>query len=497
MRHLVFVNLLLASVLAAPSANATVILLANGTLTGSSAGPNADLSGLTGTLENGLPGNILGGIGSGLAYAGGNTFLAVPDRGPNATAYNSKVDDTVSYISRFQTVNMTLTATPGSSTPFSLTPTLTNTTLLSSPTALQYGSGVGLGNKIDGITPIGSGAPTQNTSSKFYFTGRSDNFGPGNSGTASNARFDPESIRVSPDGKSVFISDEYGPYVRQFDRSTGQLLKTFNLSSNPAAAGNLNVANLSPNGATEISNNTSGRVANKGMEGLALTPDGKTLVGIMQAPLIQDAAVSASKNTVRIVTVDTATGTTKQFAYNLTTGSGVSDIVAINNHQFLVDERDGKGLGDGTTAAVKQLFIIDTDNATDVTNLSGTALKNAAITKSGPFLDLVSALVAHGIPANQIPSKIEGITFGQDVLLDGQVEHTLWIANDNDFVPGTAGPNQFYVFGFTDADLPGYAPEQVAAIPEPSTWAMMILGFAGIGFLMYRRRPNIAASSAI
>ena len=35
-------------------------------------------------LENGIPGNRLGGMGSGLAYAGGNTFLALPDRGPNA-----------------------------------------------------------------------------------------------------------------------------------------------------------------------------------------------------------------------------------------------------------------------------------------------------------------------------------------------------------------------------------------------------------------------------
>jgi hypothetical protein len=48
----------------------------------------------------------------------------------------------------------------------------------------------------------------------------------------------------------------------------------------------------------------------------------------------------------------------------LTTGSGVSDIVAINDHQFLVDERDGKGLGDGSTAAVKQLFEIDLTGAT-------------------------------------------------------------------------------------------------------------------------------------
>jgi hypothetical protein len=28
----------------------------------------------------------------------------------------------------------------------------------------------------------------------------------------------------------------------------------------------------------------------------------------------------------------------------------------------------------------------------------------------------------------------------------------------------------------------------VAAVPEPSTWAMMIMGFAGIGFMTYRRK---------
>lgn len=33
----------------------------------------------------------------------------------------------------------------------------------------------------------------------------------------------------------------------------------------------------------------------------------------------------------------------------------------------------------------------------------------------------------------------------------------------------------------------------VAAVPEPSTWAMMILGFAGVGFLAYRRRNQGSA----
>jgi hypothetical protein len=31
-----------------------------------------------------------------------------------------------------------------------------------------------------------------------------------------------------------------------------------------------------------------------------------------------------------------------------------------------------------------------------------------------------------------------------------------------------------------------------AAVPEPSTWAMMILGFAGVGFMAYRRRNKQA-----
>ena len=125
-----YLCLLLARGVAAPSANATITLIADGTLTSSSAGSLADLSGLTGTLENGLPANLLGGVGSGIAYVGGETFLAVPDRGPNATPYNSAVDDTVSYISRFQTLTMNLTPSgAGASLPFTLTPTLTATTL--------------------------------------------------------------------------------------------------------------------------------------------------------------------------------------------------------------------------------------------------------------------------------------------------------------------------------------------------------------------------------
>src|SRR5262249_1196684 len=163
----------------------------------------------------------------------------------------------------------------------------------------------------------------------------------------------------------------YGPYVYQFDRATGQRIKSFQLPAN------LYVTNLSAQGSVEISGNTVGRVANKGMEGLAITPDGRTLVGIMQAELGQDPS-----KLLRIVTIDIATGATHEYGYLLTTGSGVSDIVAVNDHQFLIDERDGKGLGDGSAAAVKQLFEIDLTGATDITNLTGNAAKNAAVGKT-------------------------------------------------------------------------------------------------------------------
>lgn len=34
-----------------------------------------------------------------------------------------------------------------------------------------------------------------------------------------------------------------------------------------------------------------------------------------------------------------------------------------------------------------------------------------------------------------------------------------------------------------------------AAVPEPSTWAMMVLGFLGVGFMAYRREQNGTALS--
>lgn len=456
--------------------------------TGSLPAGGSDLSIATaGPLENGQPGNLFGGLGSGFAWAGGSTFLALPDRGPNAVTYNTAIDNTTTYIPRFHTLDLKLTSNAGGSLPFTLTPTLQQTTLFYSTTALTYGAG---------------GTPGLNSSGKYYFTGRSDAFGPGNSLNANNGRFDPESIRVSSDGKSVFVSDEYGPYVYQFDRATGERIRTYSLPSAYAAE------HLNAVGDTEISGNTSGRVANKGMEGLAITPDGKTLVGAMQSPLIQDGGTSAAYT--RIITIDVQTGATKEFAYQLTNigtvanpkYGTVSDIVALNEHEFLVDERDGKGLGDGSNAGFKTVQKIDIANATDVTGVTGAAnLATAAVSKT-LFVD-AKQLLSQVLGGDAfVPAKLESLAFGQDVEVNGTLLHTLYVANDNDFLSSVlpkgsnidvANPNQFFVFGFTDADLKGslLVQQNISAVPEPSTYAIMLMGVCLVGGMSLRRSSGM------
>ncbi|MFM0518816.1 MULTISPECIES: esterase-like activity of phytase family protein [Caballeronia] len=447
---------------ACSSAWAGVDLIAIGQLSGNA----ADRSKATAApLENGAPGNLLGGLGSGLAYAGCDTFVAVPDRGPNAISYNKAIDDTASYINRFQTLILRLEAgSQGGKLPYTLDPKLVDTTLLHAREPLVYGDGA--------AANVGNGAPALNASDHtHYFTGRSDNFTPTKPSTyPRDARFDPESIRVARDGASVFISDEYGPYIYRFDRRTGERIAAYRVPASFA------VTTLSPIGNDEISENTSGRVANKGMEGVAISPDGDTLFGVMQSPLLQDGGTNGAYT--RILRIDLRTGKTTQYAYPLTNmGTAdapnyptISDIVAVNDHELLLDERDGKGLGDDSTAKIKRVYRVDIAGAQDVSQTSGeSGLAPYALAKT-LFLDVVSVLNAHGIASTEIPAKLESLAFGPDVRVGGVLKHTLFIANDNDFVGtvkdtnhpnGIDNPNQFFVFAIDAADLPDYVAQRL------------------------------------
>jgi hypothetical protein len=90
------------------------------------------------------------------------------------------------------------------------------------------------------------------------------------------------------------------------------------------------------------------------------------------------------------------------------------------------------------------------------------------------FLDVVHALTTEaGLDPTQIPAKLEGIAFGPDVTSldptthEAVTKHTLFLGNDNDFLAsltppvGTGdNPNQFFVFAFTDTDLPFFVPQR-------------------------------------
>jgi len=277
-----------------------VTLVGKGTVAGNA----SDKSGLTGSIcQASAPANcvsksILGGFGSDITYTGhDNVFIAAPDRGP----FDGLTD--IAYLDRFHFFHITTVLTK----PF--------------PT----------------IPPILLDTRFFRNESGSLFVGAASDFA---------NRFDPEGIVVAPDG-TFYVSDEYGPYIFQFDRQ-GNIVRRIEIPSK------FSILNPSGDPTAELRNNSQGRQANRGMEGLAISPDGSTLFGIMQNALIQDAGLDMplpADPTVapgrlglnnRILKVDLSTGATSEYVYvvdAINRGQGVSEILAINDHEFLVVER--------------------------------------------------------------------------------------------------------------------------------------------------------------
>ena len=128
-------------------------------------------------------------------------------------------------------------------------------------------------------------------------------------------------------------------------------------------------------------------------------------------------------------------------------------MLAINDHEFLVLERDNKA---GKEAAFKKLFRIDIGGASDVTKVAKLPAKGLpdgvkAVTKK-PFLDLLDP--AFGLAGKDFPEKIEGMAFGPD-LPDGR--HLLLVTTDNDME--AKEPTWFFAFAIDKNDLPGFKPQ--------------------------------------
>ncbi len=115
---------------------------------------------------------------------------------------------------------------------------------------------------------------------------------------------------------------------------------------------------------------------------------------------------------------------------------------------FLIDLTGSYSLGNGFDSATFQVF----DNGNSLINQSFSDLTSAQAYFSNNLLDLYL-----GAGSNDLQ-----IAFTE-----------------------TMSGGQGFAFN--------YAAGEIAAVPEPSTWAMMILGFAGIGFMAYRRKPKPAS----
>lgn len=365
-------------------------------------GDSNDQSGLADTVGAGTPHNLFGAI-SGMEHLEGNRYLALADRGP--------LDGASQFQCRFHEIELSIDVSRNPSVTFRLLGTTMLTTKDGQPL-------------VGALEAFDTSAPMQ---------GR---------------RLDPEGIRIR-NRDSVFVSDEYGPFLVEFSPS-GRTHRLF------PAPDSMAVANLSVDPKEEDAKNKTGRAANSGWEGLAITPDGRKLIAATQKSLLQDRLEENGKKVpgvhTRLVEFDlSTTASTRQLVYTLDTEkNGVSELLAVGNSDFLILERDSEA---GGSAVSKRIYHITTNHATDVSqkkSLAGNTLPDGVVpvTKS-LFIDLLDPQWTISGPKS--PEKWEGLAFGPS-LPDGR--RVLIVAVDNDYVPEE--PTLFAVFAIDAADLPDY-----------------------------------------
>lgn len=358
-------------------------------------GTALDLSGETAVLENGERVNRTGGF-SALDYTGtGRLYAALSDRGPD--------DGAVSYPCRVQFYEITIA--PGADP--AVRAELKQTVRF---TDAQGRSLTGRSTLLQASEKLGR-------------------------------RLDPEGLRVSRSG-TLFVSDEYGPEILEFD-AAGRELRSFSL---PAY---FRVQQPDGDRDRENAGNRVGRASNRGLECLALSTDGRALLGLMQGPLLQDGRREGKKilgRRCRLLEVQLGSGALREFVYELDSeANGNSELLAIDSTRLLVLERDSES---GEQAAWRRLVLIDLSGATDISGMSQLPEDLAAAgikpVRKQVWLDLLDPRWKLAGPG--MPEKIEGLTFGE-VLPDGR--RTLLVGTDNDFE--SANNSLIWVFAFAAA----------------------------------------------
>lgn len=140
--------------------------------------------------------------------------------------------------------------------------------------------------------------------------------------------------------------DEFGPFLLHTD-ATGKVLEAPISLPGVFAPQNPFLAGGTPNLPTS-----------RGFEGMAITPDGKTLYPLLEGALTTDP--DQRRLTINEFDVDARLYTGRQWFYRLDapiqTGQSIGDMTAITKSTFVIIERDG---GQGATALFKKIFKVD------------------------------------------------------------------------------------------------------------------------------------------
>ena len=168
-------------------------------------------------------------------------------------------------------------------------------------------------------------------------------------------------------------------------------------------------------GADEISGNTSGRVATKGM-------------GTGHHAERQDAGRRDAKPASRrwhryraehqIVTIDIETGDTKEYAYHLdSVKTAVSEILAINNHEFPARQRDNRA--SRIRPPRSRSSRSSGNHARGAAGEQDQREMTTWLPRPLPGCSSISSPVLNqnGIASFDIPAKLEGIAFWSDVIV--------------------------------------------------------------------------------
>ncbi|ADU91745.1 esterase-like activity of phytase family protein [Taylorella equigenitalis] len=233
---------------------------------------------------------------------------------------------------------------------------------------------------------------------------------------------DTEGLVVLEDG-TFWVSDEYGPHIAHFDAEGKQIERISPLGFK--------------NEGRKIPAVFATRRPNRGMEGLTITPDGKTLVGIMQSTMFNPSKDDLNRTVTRILAFDLETGKTKQYLYRQEQkNNSNSEIVAISNTKFLVDERDGKFVGKDDVVQ-KHVYLIDIEGATDVSDTdeskNGKMVNDKTLEQSS-WEDL-EAVGIKPVSKKLLVDLVNEINYPHDKF-EGmwlKDEKTLAVINDDDF----------------------------------------------------------------